>query len=238
LIKNNLRLTVRDVAVLMDLYVSQFLSFYQIHEKHFKDNKKPTVYNRLSKLMSAELIKAINVNLIAYHRNGELLGVVYLLTKEGLKKLQDFKITQDINQNLVGLNFSCLYHDLLLTDVIRKLNGSWKITKASKGNQTRIPDAILIDPETNKKWALELELTTKSEMRYREIILSYRMSSDYDSVLYVVKDEVLQRKIGGLITGFNNLYELGDQTDKFKFLTLDYIFKFPKEENVELQTQI
>ena len=53
--------------------------------------------------------------------------------------------------------------------------------------------------------ALELELTAKSEMRYREIILSYRTSSEFDSVLYVVKELSIQKKIGGLITGFNGL---------------------------------
>jgi len=234
LIKSNLRLTVRDIELLKDIYDSQFLSFYQIHEKHFPKNKRPTVYNRLSKLVKAEIIKAVNVNIVAHHRKGELLGVVYLLTKEGLRWLQDYKMTEDINPNPVTLNLSCLYHDLLLTDVLRILKGSWKVTKPSKENQNRIPDAILIDPRTNKKMALELELTAKSEMRYREIILSYRTNSEFDSVLYVVKDISIQKKIGGLITGFNGRYEIGDDTDNFKFMILPQIFNSTKEENVEL----
>ena len=82
--------------------------------------------------------------------------------------------------------------------------------------------------------ALEIELTAKSEMRYREIILSYRTSAEFDSVLYVVKDISIQKKIGGLIIGFNGRYELSDDTDKFKFMTLNQIFKSTKEENVEL----
>lgn len=234
MIKSNLRLTVRDIELMKDIYDHQFLSFYQIHEKHFRDNKRPTVYNRLSKLIRTELIKAINVNLVAYHRKGELLGVVYVLTKDGLRRLQDFKMTEDINQNPVSLNLSCLYHDLLLTDVLRVFEGPWKILKPIKGNQNRIPDAILIDPKTNNKMALELELTAKSEMRYRDIILSYRTSTEFDSVLYVVKDEPIQKKIGGLITGFNGRYEIGDDTDKFKFMTLSQIFNPTKEGDVEL----
>ena len=234
MIKSNLRLTFRDIEVMKDIYDSQFLSFYQIHEKHFPKNKRPTVYNRLSKLVKAEIIKAVNVNILAYHRNGELLGVVYVLTKDGLKRLQDYKMTEDINQNPVSLNLSCLYHDLLLTDVSRILKGSWKVTKPSKENQNRIPDAVLVDPRTNKKMALELEMTAKSEMRYREIILSYRTSAEFDSVLYVVKDISIQKKIGGLITGFNGRYEIGDDTDKFKFMTLSQIFNSHKEGNVEL----
>lgn len=234
MIKSNLRLTVRDIELLKDIYDSQFLSFYQVHEKHFPENKRPTVYNRLSKLVKAEIIKAVNVNIVAHHRKGELLGVVYVMTKNGLKRLQDFKMTEDINQNSISLNFNCLYHDLLLTDVLRVLKRSWTVTKVSKETQNRIPDAVLFDPRTNKKMALELELTAKSEMRYREIILSYRTSAEFDSVLYVVKDISIQKKIGGLITGFNGRYELSDDTDKFKFMTLNQIFNSKKEENVEL----
>jgi hypothetical protein len=219
---------------LKDIYDRQFLSFYQVHEKHFPENKRPTVYNRLSKLIRAEVIKAVSVNLLAYHRNAELLGVVYVLNKEGLERLQDFKMTEDINQNPVTLNLSCLYHDLLLTDVLRVFKRSWKVTNPAKENKNRIPDAVLIDPKTYKKMALELELTTKSEMRYREIVLSYRTSSKFDSVLYVVKDESIQKKIGGLITGFNGRYEIGDDTDKFKFMTLAQVLKFSKEGKVEL----
>lgn len=234
MIKTNLRLTVRDLEVMKDICDHQFLSFYQIHEKHFPENKRPTVYNRLSKLIRAEVIKAVNVNIVAYHRKGELLGVVYVMTKDGLRRLQDFKMTEDINQNPVSLNFNCLYHDLLLTDVLRVLKRDWKVTKATKEIQSRIPDAVLFDSRTNKKMALELELTAKSEMRYREIILSYRTSSEFDSVLYVVKELSIQKKIGGLITGFNGRYEAGDDTDKFKFMTLTQILNSDKEENVEL----
>jgi Fe2+ or Zn2+ uptake regulation protein len=234
LIKSNLRLTLRDIELMKDIYDSEFLSFYQVHEKHFPENKRPTVYNRLSKLMAAEIIKAVSINLIAYHRRGELLGVVYVLTKEGLRRLQDYKMTEDINQNPASLNLSCLYHDLLLTDVLRIFKASWKILKPTKIDQKRIPDAILIDPRTNKKMALELELTAKSERRYREIILDYRTSSEFDSVLYVVKDESIQRKIGGVITGFNGRFEIGDDTDKFKFMTLAQLLNSTKEEDLEL----
>jgi Fe2+ or Zn2+ uptake regulation protein len=234
LIKANLRLTVRDLEVMKDIYDHQFLSFYQVHEKHFPENKRPTVYNRLSKLIRAEIIKAVNVNLVAYHRKGELLGVIYVMTKDGLRRLQDFKMMEDINQNQVSLNFNCLYHDLLLTDVLRVLKMDWNVKKPIKENQNRIPDAVLFDQRSNKKMAFELELTAKSEMRYREIILSYRTSNEFDSVLYVVKDESIQKKIGGLITGFNGRYEIGDDTDKFKFMTLTQILNSHKEENVEL----
>lgn len=83
--------------------------------------------------------------------------------------------------------------------------------------------------------ALEIELTAKSEMRYRDIILSYRTSSEFKKVLYVVKDKSIQRKLGGLITGFNGRYEFIDDTDKFKFMTVDDLLNVPGEVKNELQ---
>jgi hypothetical protein len=218
-----------------DIYDNQFLSFYQIHEKHFPENKRPTVYNRLSKLIRGNILEAININLLAHHRKNELLGVIYRLTKDGLRRLQDFKMTMEINLNPASLNVSTLYHDLLLTDVLRVLKRTWKVTKTPLGIQDRVPDAVLINPVNGSKMALELELTAKSEMRYRDIVLSYRTSSEFETVLYVAKDKYIQRKLGGLITGFNSRYEFSDDTDKFKFMTLDELFNSPKEENYELQ---
>lgn len=235
MIERNLRLTVRDIELMSDLYESNFLSFYQVHEKHFPENKRPTVYNRLSKLIAAKLICAMNVNLIAYHRRGELLGVIYQLTKEGLKRLQDFKMREEIDLNPATLNLTSLYHDLLLTDVLRVLKRTWKVTETPLEMKDRIPDAILIDLITNKKMALELELTAKSEMRYQDIVLSYRTSGEFDSVLYVVRDESIQRKIGGVITGFSTRYEIGDNTDKFKFMSLTEILNPTTEVENELQ---
>jgi hypothetical protein len=218
-----------------DIYDNQFLSFYQIHETHFPENKRPTVYNRLSKLIRGNFLEAISINLVAYHRRNDLLGVIYRLTKDGLKRLQDFKMTMEIILIPATLNLSNLYHDLLLTDVLRVLKRTWKVTKVPLGTQDRIPDAVLIHPVTGNKMALELELTAKSEMRYREIILSYRTSFEFEKVLYVVKDKSIQRKLGGLITGFNSRYDFSDDTDKFKFMTLDQLFNSTKEENYELQ---
>ena len=235
MIQNALRLTVRDIELMNDIYDNQFLSFYQVHEKHFPENKRPTVYNRLSKLIKGNVLEAISVNLLAHHRKTELLGVIYRLTKDGLRRLQDFKMTVEINLIPATLNLSNLYHDLLLTDVLRVLKRTWKVTKAPLGIQDRIPDAVLIHPMKGNKMALELELTAKSEMRYRDIILSYRTSSEFDSVLYVVKDKSIQRKLGGLITGFNSRYEFSDDTDKFKFMTLDDLFIASREVKNELQ---
>lgn len=241
--KIQLRLTIRDIELLKDIHDSQFLSFYQIHEKHFPENKKPTVYNRLSKLIRGGVLDATNVQLLCHHRRNELLGAIYHLTKLGAKKLQDFNMTNDIQFNSVPVNLSCLYHDLLLTDVLRALKRRWpeyemlnsKVNNHGVSLKERIPDAVLLNPRDKKKVALELELTAKSEMRYRDLILSYRTCHDFERVIYVVKDRSIQKKLGGLITGFNGRYEIGDSTDKFEFILLEDLIRLNKEAKNELQ---
>ncbi len=240
MVQSSIRLTMRDLAVLEDIYDNQFLSFYQIHEKHFSENKRPTVYNRLSKLIRANILEAINVNLFAHHRKSELVGVIYKLTKDGLKMLQEYKTTVNLNPAPMPLNLSCLYHDFLLTDVLRVLKMPYRrSTRVKEVGNERIPDAVLFDHEKKINVALELELTAKSEMRYRDIVLSYRTSHEFDRVLYVVRDESIQRKIGGVITGHRNSYELGDDTDKFSFVTQGELLKSQhREEMNELQNKI
>lgn len=247
MVQSSVRLTMRDLTLLEDIYDNQFLSFYQIHERHFPENKRPTVYNRLSKLIRAKILDAINVNLFAHHRNNELIGVIYKLSKNGLKMLQEYRMTVNLNPIPASLNLSCLFHDLLLTDALRALKVKLprlvminsKVKFRDKIDTARIPDAFLFDPTTKINVALELELTAKSEMRYRDIVLSYRTNEEFNRVLYIVKDQSIQKKIGGVITGFMKSYDFNDDTDKFLFVTLDQLFKHQHTEVLnELQNKI
>ena len=96
----------------------------------------------------------------------------------------------------------------------------------------RIPDAILFNPKEKTKLALELELTAKSEARYRDIVLSYRTSSEFEKVFYIVKDEAIQQKMGGLITGYKGQYTKEDNTDKFIFMGLANLLNNQQEEKM------
>lgn len=224
------KLTRRDLVLLKDIYDNQFLSFYQIKEAHFKDNKLPTVYNRISKLIRAKYLESINVNLILYHRNNSCVGVIYRLTRFGQKELSNYFIGECFNQEVVSLNFSSMFHDLLLTDLLRIFKKrkpflnctNSKLITELKATE-RIPDAIIYDSTANKKVALELELTAKSLERYRDIIVNYRTHAEFDEVLYVVKDETIRNKIGGVITGFGGKFNKDDYTDKFKIILLKEI---------------
>lgn len=231
------KVTQRDLEMLKEMYEHSFLSFYQIHEKHFAGKAKPTVYNRLCKLTQGKIIEALNVNLIAYHRNGENLGVIYRVTKDGLNLLKHYYELEVASPEVGPLNFSNLYHDLLLIDVIRRFKKSYpkyhllsqKLQIKDLSFRERIPDAVILNPLNGKKIALELELNAKSEMRYRDIVLSYRTSNEFEKVLYVVKDESIQKKMGGVITGFGSNYRIEDDTDKFKFFQVKEMFNPTKE---------
>ena len=205
----NIKPTARDLKLLNDLYRNSFMAFYQIKDTHFRDCANSTIYNRLSKLIRSGIIDSVRVNLIAIHKGNMDIGVVYSLTKEGLTLLKTVPIP---------INFNQLTHDLILIDVLKKMDGvNSKLVSFSNSYGDQVPDGIVT--RNNKKVAIEVELTAKSNLRYREIVSNYRTSSKYDEVLYIVKDKAIQKKISDIITeNLGNYFNEGD-TDKFGFIT-------------------
>ncbi len=201
---------------------------------HFEGLSPPTVYNRLSKLIQSDYLESFQVNLTAHHRSDRKfndIGVIYRITRKSLHLLRS-RFDNRCRDDLVPLNYQSLYHDLALTDVIRELKYKFsdtkiinsKLLKVKAESDKQIPDAIIIDTKDQKKVALELELTSKSEARYRDIITNYQVDSEYQKVIYVVSGESIQKKIGGVITGFKNSYQRGDDTGIFEFIQLASLF--------------
>ncbi len=231
------KLTKRDIELLYDLYSSVFLSFEQIRRKHFYNCATSTVYNRLSKLIRAKLLDSINVNLRANYLLEKDIGAIYFVTQMGLTKLKEYWHRGIFRDSPAPINLANLFHDLLLTDTINKLKEEFnsevlntKVLDMGQINFEQVPDAILFDDKNNTKWAIELELTAKSNMRYREIISNYGTSNLYSKVLYIVKDESIYKKIGGIISGYGKQFQMGDDTGKFKFLNLNDLLKSPTKE--------
>lgn len=222
------RVSDRDLALMIDLYDSGFLSFYQIHEEYFAKRAKPTVYNRLSRLAKSGLIQALTVNLVAHHRSREDIGVVYQLTKAGLNVLKSFCLGRVFLREPLSINMSALYHDLVLTDVLRVIKKGQKEYEVLNGKHwqsarkevTKVPDALLQSINTSEYTAIELELTAKSEKRYQDIVLGYRMNQEMKKVLYVVANNQIREKIGKVITGFGENFSLTDDTGAFYFVEL------------------
>jgi|LULL01.1.fsa_nt_gb DNA-binding Lrp family transcriptional regulator len=213
----NIKLTSRDLSLLNDLYKNSFLAFYQIKEMHFKNKADSTVYNRLSKLIKAEIIRSIRVNLVAIHKSNMDIGVIYTITKKGLRHLKEFSYYEVKREVPIVINFNQLTHDLILTDVLRKYGGmNTKLYGQKTDDFEQIPDGIVTNKSQN--CAIEVELTAKSNLRYREIISNYMTSSKFNKVQYIVKDKAIEKKIKSIIDD-----QFGDS--KFSFVTLIEFFK-------------
>ncbi len=227
---SNIKITDRDLRLLLDLYQNTFLALYQIRDRHFNKCARSTIYNRLSKLIKGELIESIRVNLNAIHRQSEDIGAIYYVTKKGFSLMIKYHNRSIKRVVPVPINLNQLHHDLILTDAIKKLEQQFidtqvinsKLLVNSFKEERQVPDGVILFE--NKKYALEVELTAKSNIRYRDIISNYRTSLEFESVLYLVKDEAIQNKMGAIITGFNGDYKKSDDTDKFHFCTLSDFF--------------
>lgn len=230
----NIKVTARDLRLLKSLYKNSFMSFYQIKEAHFDKCKGSTIYNRLSKLIRGGLIESMRVNLVAIHRANKDVSAIYFVSKKGLMTLKSYLGAEINRETPVSINLSQLTHDLIVTDVIKRLEGldnevvNTKLLGASFNFNEQIPDAIV--DSSSFKTAIEVELTAKSNFRYREIISNYRTSNKFSEVLYIVKDRPIEKKIVSIITGYNHSDESID-TGKFKFCTLEKFFNGEREFN-------
>ncbi|WP_220128783.1 replication-relaxation family protein [Bdellovibrio sp. KM01] len=109
-----------------------------------------------------------------------------------------------VEESMQFSNRNTIYHDVLLNDVRMKfesmgLGSDWtpeyhlkshafKNYKYRHAKEQLIPDGLLVEPIKGKdiKMAIELELTRKSELRYKNIFHEYR-SINLDHVWYFVK---------------------------------------------------
>ena len=240
--KNQLtiRLTDRDRAIIFDCHQNGVLSFNQIKERYFKNQNKVTVSNRLRCLRNAGLIHSHRLGVAIYHGSERHIGTVFRLTKSGNKILKTLHPNAQIRDEEVPINSSTLIHDLILSDVLVALkirfpnaavtNG--KLIKREKEMGGRVPDAILFDPDSKIKVAIELELTAKSEKRYREIILGYRLDQTYSHVLYVVGISSIHEKMEALIDRKRVEGLPSPVTGKFYFVGLDLLLKDPKSASI------
>lgn len=130
----------------------------------------------------------------------------------------------------VPLNLGSLVHDLILTGAMTALTERHpsgkivhgKLLESEHPGRRRCPDAVLDFPEEGGRVAVELELTAKSEKRYRAIIFHYRQDQRYHRVLYVVRGRSIEDKIRRVITGRRSVPGLPDPgMGKFEFVTLN-----------------
>lgn len=218
--------TLRDYFVLMGLYENVVMNFPQLTRQFFNGKAKPTVLNRLSKLESSGLICKFKVPRLLTSGSENVISVVYQITRQGIRELQKRYLDLELWPEPIRLQPFSIDHDLLLVDVLEALRNQNAGMKFLHGEHfpkksTAIslkPDALLWMPTITKPVALELELTAKSEKRYRELILKYRLAKDFDHVLYVTSHQQVEAKIKSVLG-------LTDLSDRFKFTRVQDILR-------------
>ena len=207
----------------------------QIRHIHFPALARPTVQNRLGKLKRAGLIAPRRIGTVLYQNRPKIIGVVYQVTRRGLGILQEGAL-ESIRDEPMRINTAALSHDLLLTDVLRALAIRFSDRKAMHGRlipmtnvcNMRVPDAVILGENGSPAVAIELELTAKSDRRYREIISQYRISPVYPKVLYIVGRDEIAAKIKSKIIGHKiDPTRLCPSTGKFYFVRLDALLSQP-----------
>jgi len=206
----------RDIALLFGCYENVFLTFEQIKERYFSEKSTSTAYSRMSQLMRGGFLQS--------HRIGGILdkhstvSCVYQITRNALEVLEKSYPDVGFKRDLVKLNSTSLYHDYLLTEVLRILSLKYpslvfknaKTVCESLESRDKLPDGIIYDKLGKTVGALELELTQKSDRRYREIVTGYRLSRTFPAVIYVYSNDGIATKIkeivrGKAITGFTEI---------------------------------
>ena len=222
----NILLTDRDFEVLMSLYENVVMTFSQVAGRHFAINKKPTTMNRLAKLESAGLIRRERIPKMRLGLDYHAVGVVFQITKLGISRLAARNPRVDFKPMPIRLHPYTLHHDLILVDLASRLKAWWPdaevingkhLFQSGLGSKGLEPDLVLQMPEAKARVAIELELSDKSESRYREIVLRYRMANEYSKVIYFVGRQFIRDVMTRVI--LNRPVGKGEtpDTDKFEF---------------------
>jgi len=232
---SNVLLTERDTGLFYDCYNYGALSISQIRKKHFPNCGKATALNRLSKLKKEGYLRSQRIGIVIYQGMPQKIGAVYQLTRQALQYLKVRFPNDRFKEDPLALNTSALSHDLLLTEVVGALKQRFPDKTIIRGEffsgsdgTKRIPDAVILDPSQKANVAIELELTAKSNERYRDIVLQYRLSRDFEKVLYITQDSGIQEKIKRqIIQGKANVHLPNLSTGKFYFVHLHDLLRDP-----------
>lgn len=225
--------TNRDYLLLKGLYDFKVMSFPQIARMYFVGKAKPTIVNRLSKLESSGLIARFKVPRLIQHESKNVISVVYQITRIGIRVLQKWHQDVEFWPEPLKLQPFSIDHDLLLVDVLVALENQKAYVDIvlaehfcrETNTQGLKPDAVLFKDIGKRPVALELELTAKSEKRYRDLILKYRLTRDFDQVLYVTGHPAIEAKVKAVIGPSN-------ANDRFKFISVKEILGINEMQNV------
>ena len=189
-----MQLTTRDLALLRWINGFGFVDIEHISKKLVV--KKPTAYARMQKLVSADYLV---FERIFHARNG-----VYRVTQQGAK------IASDSLPALKKINIGQYEHDLAIVQVVLNLmekdiqlsfvtERQIKSSQGIRGVGTKghLSDGYFL--QNDKKIALEVELSSKSQFRREAIIRYYTKNLEYDEVWYMFADPRIENQLKPLV---------------------------------------
>jgi len=205
--KKGVILQVRDFEILALVYGHTVTSFEKLKSKIFAGVNLQTASNRLNRLCQGGYLRKFRAGLVIYQGEPRQVQIVFTITVQGIQVLKCVRPMTVIRDEPVPLNSHTLIHDLLLGDVMDHLkaeNPELKIVNTKLLGQEpargiQVPDAILYGADGTKETAVELELTVKSERRYREIVTNYRLASRFNRVLFVYSDDSVVTKMAAAV---------------------------------------
>ncbi len=222
----NVMLTPRDLDILQSLYANCVMTLSQITERHFAGTAKPTAINRLTKLVAAGFIRRERIPRMELGRDKNAVGVVFQITRNGTLELRRRQVDKEFRPQPISYHPYTLHHDLILVDLASQLkerfansvvtNGKLLLGDGQSDNVVE-PDLVVSLTGEQGKIAIELELSDKSEKRYREIVLRYRLSKEYAAVIYFVDDPFIRGLLTRVILNRNPHPQEKTSTGKFYF---------------------
>lgn len=233
------RLTERDWSLLAELAVAGFLSFRQIEKTFFTGRSKATVHNRLTVLEKRGLIVRKPVGRVFHKLENRDIGVIVLPTMLTLRLVRESKSEVPLKDSLAIVSSGDLLHDLILHDTLTALRlrfpeMGFRNTKTLPRDHlpdVHLPDAIAWMDKNKKFWAVELELSAKSEKRYRQILTAYRVNPKAEKILYITAAKAIDDKLAGILA-YKPRPELPrPETGKFYFADLKTFLRSPLEAN-------
>jgi hypothetical protein len=194
-------LTERDLAVMTQIATQRFVSASEIAHLWSSSPKNKNHYVRLRELTQAGFVEPLVGD------DGHRLG--YRLTRRGIEMLpsEDLKIkARDYRSFTYRSSFD---HDVLLQRVRNVIEASPLVSgylpehevrkrlsekygrKERKDQGYKVPDALfnLRTSTRTMRVALELEISRKSESRYRKMFRELLTSSDFEIVIFITDTE-------------------------------------------------
>jgi hypothetical protein len=202
--QKHIQLTPRDLAILRDLTRFYGLTAEQVAQRHFGALR--TGANRLSDLCLAGVVE---LHRVWYRGPG-----VYVVTNAGAR-------AADVGLPAPRYKPLAMVHHLAVADIadylLRKYahvegiawvcerevrQSSMAIVRSRHGGRVlagvaHVPDGVLTTPSS--AWAVEVELTRKTDSAYGRILRWYAAQDQYRRVVWYVASEAVARRLAALI---------------------------------------